>query len=330
MKSHNSPRKPHLIIGLIVFVLLFVVGIWLSNYSSAFPIGIPKMTSQLDPVWSPDEKYLAFICRYSYPFDGSDKVSWNNPNWDGQTGEVCLVNVETREFKRLSYGRHKYYRAWSPDGTRLAWIEQRKGVMVYDIQTKVITPGAESLYDFEKDEKDDYLSPDGRYLIDLFGGPSATNEPYEGFLFHIMENEQVFFTSDFRIYPAPFWSPDGSILALRKSDGHDAQEVALMQFPEKEVVFIKLGYRINFLAWSPDGKTLAFQTGENLELVSFQFDKSPFSYSIVERRKFLLHGMVFGDILWSPKGRYITFIDYNDIWLLDLINETQTPLFTEN
>jgi Tol biopolymer transport system component len=344
MKSQHLSHKSQLAIGAAILALLawaFVT--WLCNYSSTFPIGLPKMTHQVNPAWSPDEKYVAFECHYNYPSDGYDNVSWNNPMWGERTGEICIVDMETKEFKRLTYGRYKTNPVWSPDGTELTWYDKRSQLFVgYNLQTKKIdsnkdlSPKFEQYAERHDNSQNTDLSPNKQYLLEWVDLPP--DEPYHGYLFSITENGRKAFESNFRVYPNPAWSPDSSILAVRKSrDKDNEQEVIFIYLPTKEMASIKLDFSAYFVSWSPDREKVIFQGVKNdlendnyLEVVSFQFSQTPFSYSIIKRESFTLRGMVYEDVMWSSHGGYITFMSeeffFPDIWILDMKNGEQTPL----
>lgn len=308
------------------------------------------MTSQRDPAWSPDGNYIAFECHYIYPTDGFDNASWNNPIWDEETGEICLFNVETREYERLTYGRHKMHPVWSPDGTRLAWYDKRDGLIVYDFQNRKIIQDTDISYSFEQYEKEnyhfppldyDYSSPNGRYSVEL--SEIADDEVYKGLFFVVKERGRVIYKSDFNIYPDPVWSPDSSILALRKSDDRKTWEVVFMQFPGKEMISMPI--TPSSISWSPNGKNIVFQDHELLEIMELEFSKNPFLYVVVKKQTIQLHGNVNENVSWSPNGRYITFrsseiiedlgggaylTTFEKLWLFDLENNTQFPLTIEH
>ncbi|MBI5935436.1 MAG: PD40 domain-containing protein [Chloroflexi bacterium] len=237
----------------------------------------PKTGLQLDLVWSPDSKHVAYVCRYHYRTD-YQKDGINLPGYkridDVNTGEICMFDLETNRFERLTYGRYKTDPSWLPDGSRLSWYDKKNGLAVYDLRTGETVFDVNLIYDPEQYEQNDELSPDGRYLIDYIGGGTA-DDPYDGFFFTIIENEQVLFKSDFKIAPVPAWSPSSSMLGLRKYGWHD---FVFMRFPEIEITSFQTQHPFDFVSWSPDGKTIAFQNHEFLQIVVFEFRANPFSF----------------------------------------------------
>lgn len=330
MKLHKLSLTSRITLGvLIVLGLVFIFGIWLINYSSIIVFGIPRMVGQLDPAWSPDEKFVAFECCYFYPTDGYDNISRNNPGWWESTREICYVNMETREFKRLTYGRYKLHPVWPVKGSKLMWQDYRSGLMEYDIQSGLIKKSDNYVEYYRKDNnlpKYTYLSPNKKYLIQLVG----QKDGLQGFNFFINENDNEIFKGDFLISTDPAWSPDSALLALKKSNS-DEQEIIFIYLPTREMASLKVDHPVYFLSWSQDGAKLAFQANENLEVVRLQFKENPFSCSIMEKTPFILNGTIDKDVVWSPSGRYITFIKedgFPEIWLLDLQTGKQMPLIT--
>jgi hypothetical protein len=122
----------------------------------------------------------------------------------------------------------------------------------------------------------------------------------------------------------------------------------------KEEFSVQFDLLIYFISWSPDGKKVAVQTSEIglslelvsppkvvLEILSFEIEENTFSYSIVEQKSYILQGMVHGNIIWSPSGKYIAYssaeakeklsdgawlVNPDEIWLLDLETDRQFPL----
>ncbi len=330
---------------------------WLCFYSSTYPIGIPKLDGQYDPTWSPDGRFVAFKCSYSYPFDGFDITVPVSENMDiGQegTGDICLVDIETWKLKRITYEGGAYHPVWSADGHRLIWKHYTGELMEYNLQTEVITESSNYAEYAKRDNEQSFElskstlpSPNQQYLVRL-------TKVQGGYDFVVSENDKEIYDSYFLIYPDPVWSPDNTMLVVRRSRDDDKQEVTFINLLTKEEFSVQFDLLIRFMSWSPDGKEVVVQTSEIglspemvsppkdvLEILSFEINENTFSYSVVEQKSYVLQGMVHSNMIWSPDGKYIAYssnepkkklsdgawrVDPDEIWLLDLETNRQIPL----
>ena len=352
--SHKSRRRFILLIS-IFFICGFTT--WLCFYSSTYPIGIPKLDGQYDPTWSPDGRFVAFKCSYSYPFDGFDITVPVLESMDiGQegTGDICLVDIGTWKLKRITHEGGAFHPVWSTDGSVLMWKHYSDGLMEYNLQTEAITESNNHTEYNMRDNKQPYvssegtlLSPNQQYLVRL-------TKVRGGYEFVVLEDNKEIYDSDFLIYLDPVWSPDNTILAVERARDDDKQEVTFINLLTKEEFSLQFDLLIYFISWSPDGKKVAIQTSEIglspelvsppkevLEILSFEIEENTFSYSTVEQKSYVLQGMVHGNIIWSPGGKYIAYssnepkkklsdggwlVNDDEIWLLDLETDKQFPL----
>lgn len=139
MKTTRISRGRKIAILVLSVICICVCGflIWLSKYSSIYPIGDAKPTGYSDPIWSPDGTYIALYCGFSYPTDGWDERSFDNLYWPAHTDDVCIVDLKTKQLKRITYGRDKWDIIVSPDGKMLAWDDRVKDSMIiYDVNAQ--------------------------------------------------------------------------------------------------------------------------------------------------------------------------------------------------
>lgn len=342
----------HLAFPLLTLIAVFGFGYgcglafkyWFENYSSIYVIGRPQKIFEDAPVWSHDGEHIAFSCGYYYPSDGWDNRSFNNPQWGDETREVCILNLRTKEVKRLTYGRDKGKPFWSPDGSLLAWPDYRNDMLViYNFekgevfaQIKQNTPWCG--YRFSQDSKKlvslcgdveinikardvSYfplpaqsdsllLSPDGQYLAYT----RYVNKSTWHTVMVVKKNGKEFFQSGSYVYSIPFeWAPKEPILFYEQYDydaGEIIEEYVFLHVPTGEFVNFKPKDDIGVtLSWSPMGDKIAVKTDEEtITILDVRFETNPFSATITKEKTYFIkeHSTSFF-LYWSPDGKHIAF-----------------------
>ena len=206
------------------------------------------------PRWSPDAKQIAFLRDRG----GDERL------------DIWLVDRDGERERNLTNEPGVTHRdiAWSPDGTKLAYIANAggKGFAVHVID---VTTGAKrALTDGARDDLQPRWSPDGTLLVfwsrrdevrtnaDLYvvaatGGDVTRLETRGG-----VDGESI----------DPRWSPDGTRISFT-TDTRGRQEVAIATYAEREIGRIeRMTASIHDeygAVWRPDGRALAYLHNED-------------------------------------------------------------------
>jgi Tol biopolymer transport system component len=233
-----------------------------------------RLTTRLQtstPAWSPDARHIAFT--------RNEDVGEYTTFSDDDVFVMDADGDNVRQLTRERDGRHAGRPTWSPDGRQIAYIDGESvpssqpsrpgGLFVMDANGengRRLTRG---------DDTDPAWSPDGRAIAFahchyVVSPPSCSLDIYVvnasgGVPRRLTRTAGVF-------EAAPSWSPDGSRIAFARwtiadllLDGAAGIYVMNRDGSGERLVLEHKNFTggLYSLAWSPDGRTLAFETSPN-------------------------------------------------------------------
>jgi hypothetical protein len=194
--------------------------------------------------WSPDSKLLAFagssgenIDIYMLRLTGAvERITTHpgedvSPFWsrDGRgivfcstrsgRSEVWSKNLETGRLRQLTTSGGVSYPSVSPDGRKIAWIEKRKGLFVYDLDSGAVSRAASPGQVYFTPA----WSPDGRFIAVTAGDWGKTDI----YILTADGDRALLMTKSDNKEGMPSWSPDGGSLVAVSFTG-DGMELNIL------------------------------------------------------------------------------------------------------
>jgi TolB protein len=214
-------------------------------------------------------------------------------------GDIWVANADGSKLRRLTSRRgDEFDPSWSPDGSRIAYRDSRRGVNDNDEIYVMRADGSHqrNLTCSPVNEWSPSWSPDGR-LIAFYSGEISTMRADGSGARPLLEVEGE--------YPA--WSPDGRRLAFMSS-----QPGARGSNPNYDVEVVNRdgsGLRLlsnwpgedGWPAWSPDGMWIAFTTTHDVR--AGRYDIWVMRADGRSKRRVAAGSFP----VWSPDGRFLMF-----------------------
>jgi len=300
------------------------LGFWvyLGTFSFEYPLGRAKLVAEEYPMWSPDGKYIAFSCSYHYPTDleyegpGIDRTMWGYGLRD-----ICVVNWETKQFQRLSYGRNKGYPIWSPDGSKLFWWDSKHDKLVaYDFLlnktfAKVNIEGS-WWSPFWSLDSQRVLSSCGDAVLDVSTKKVSLYPSMVSSFVVLSPNEQYLaFAQEVR--------PDGAEVEMIPTENGSCEETGDLK-DNKEILVItengKTVFKSEFLVhgwtyrWSPDSSLFIVEKDSDEETM---ISEMAIVYVPTGEVDSFTREWSFFDESWSPSGNKIAFREIGEIRVIE-------------
>ena len=188
--------------------------------------------------------------------------------------------------------------AWSPDGTRLAYVSFESGKPVVYVHS-VATGERRAVANFRGSNSAPAWSPDGRSL--------AVTLTREGnsqvFLMNADGSNLKALTADNTIaFYSPVWSPDGKKIVYYTEKGDNKDQIWVMNADGTNQTLLTNNIAHNFYpSWSADGKQIIFSSNRDGQQAIYTMNADG---SNIKR----LSGVDSSYVRYSPNGKKIAFV----------------------
>jgi dipeptidyl aminopeptidase/acylaminoacyl peptidase len=274
--------------------------VWMANWDGAQDIQLTSSPeSESTPRWSPDNKYLAFL----------------SSRQDAKKGQVWLMNRVGGEASKLTdvKGGVSDF-AWSPDSTRLVLV--------------VNEPDPRDPQDDDKKDPEKKKTPPP-IVIDRYHFKEDVSGYLRGerthlYLFDVASKKAELLTPGNFDDESPVWSPDGTRIAfvskrgtgdLDRSDNTDVYVVdAKAGAQPLQVTTSPAPDGNGRVSWSPDGKQIAYLTGDELKYSAYTQNKLAVIPAAGGQPRILAESLdrPVRNPLWSADGTSLTVLVVDD------------------
>lgn len=270
--------------------------VWMTSWDGATTLRLTTTATESEntPRWSPDNRWLAFLSGRGD--DDEAAQLWLLPRAGGEAEKVTAVKAGISDY------------AWSPDGARFVFVVS---------DTDSVATG--------KDKTPPPIVTD-RYFFKADGEGYLTHKRSHLFLFDLATRKlQPLTKGDFEdVNPA--WSPDSKSIAFLSKRGPEADRTSSWEVFVVEARPGAVARQVtqddgtihnydasNTIAWSPDGRLLAFIEGGPPRLLYYGLSRLAVVPATGGPARVLTAGLdrQVSDFAWAPDGRslYLTYED---------------------
>jgi dipeptidyl aminopeptidase/acylaminoacyl peptidase len=276
--------------------------VWMANWDGSQEIQLTSSPdSESSPRWSPDNKYLAFL---SSRQGAKGAQLWLMSRAGGEAIKQTDVKGGISDY------------AWSPDSRRIVLV--------------VNDPDPRDPQDDDKDKKDpEKKKTPPPVVIDRYHFKEDVSGYLRGerthlYLFDLAAKKTEILTPGNFDDEYPVWSPDGTQIAFVSKRG--TGDLDRQNNTDVYVVDAKAGSQPRQLTtspvadgngrvtWSPDGKQIAYLTGDELKYYAYTQEKLAVIPAAGGQPKLLAESLDRGieTPLWSADGTALTFLVEDD------------------
>jgi uncharacterized repeat protein (TIGR01451 family) len=242
--------------------------------------------------------------------------------FDGES-EIFTMQPDGSEVTQLTAnGANDAQAAWSPDGTRIAFVSTRDGEAEIFVMN---ADGSDQTQLTSNVTPDNYpaWSPDGNKLTftrDVDPDPLVPD--FEIFVMNADGSGQAQLTADDFVKFGSEWSPDGARIAFHRGQASGGVEIVVMNADGSGATSLSPSVANDFdPSWSPDGTKIAFWNASVNAISTMNVDGSA--------RTQLATGH---EPVWSPDGTKLAFVRVEDgtpaIFVMNADGSGQTRLRT--
>ena len=271
--------------------------IWMVSWDGSQHVQVTSTPEgESSPRWSPDNTYLSFI----------------SSRMGAKTGQVWLLNRAGGEAVKVTDIKGGVSEvAWAPDGKRLALVVSDPDPVDKDVE------------DTANEKKTPKPIVIDRYRFKADGDGFLRGERSHLYLFDIDTKKAEILTPGAFEETSPAWSPDGKQIAFARV--HSDGDVDKMPNTDVFVVDARAGAdprRLTTstadeggrLAWSPDGRSIAFIVGDELKYSAYDQAKLAVIPATGGEGRILTAALdrPVGSASWSADGASLTFTIADD------------------
>jgi hypothetical protein len=323
--KENMINKREIKSTIIIFVifcllsLIFVILYW--RIERYYPI-LPGIDGISRAALSPDGKLIAYECIYLEKQDIEYQSSASSGPPQQAKQDICIYDITGNNNQRITYEQFMYYPSWSPDGKKLAWMNEYKNIIVWELRTHNWVKYHSSEYLFGSFFEDwDFLEWANDGINIYLQGSGVTLNTHTG--------EFTFSSERDRNIPSCCYSisPNGKYLAVIEKYSEIRNDYRLRIYENHELIFESIEYALhNKTAWSSDSTMIAWVSTSIINISTPQshyHSESLLVTDIISKKtikiKINLNKYDYiSNPSWTKGDERLSFASYNKIYWVDI------------